>query len=172
MKSLRLFVGLLLVLAVPVIASAKGITTRVVIKSPDLTTPIEITDPEVLKGFVVWAGPGVKVNGTEQSEGFIIDWLAGVVAERPKVVRHYEVSFYVKYVNRPLEGQEDQLAYVVFYQSDPTGEQGYVYLPGRADEWYRLNTRAIFRGVEGNWFRATSAWQRVVTSLVAQPLQR
>jgi hypothetical protein len=108
MRSLRLCVGLLLVLAVPVIACAKGITTRVVIKSPDLTTPLEITDPEVLKGFAVWAGPGVRVNDTEQNEGFIIGRLAGVVAERPMGLRQYVVSFYVKYVNRPLEGQEDQ----------------------------------------------------------------
>lgn len=172
MKSLRFCVGLLLVLAVPAIASAKGITTKVVIKSPDLTTPIEIIDPNILKDLHVWSGPGVLGNDVEHSEGFIIDWAAGVVAERPKGLRQSEVSFYVKYVNRPLEGQEDQLAYVVFYEPDPSGKEGYIYLPGKTDEWYRLNTRAIFRGVEGNWFRATSAWQRVVTPLVAQPRQR
>ena len=116
MKNLRWCVGLLLVLAVPMMASAKGITTRILIKSPHLSTPIEITDPEVLKSFVVWAGPGVQVNGIEQSEGFIIDWPAGVVAERPEGLQHYELSFYVKYVNRPLEGQEEQLAYVAFYR--------------------------------------------------------
>jgi len=59
-------------------------------------------------------------------------------------------------------------------ESDPSGEQGYIYLPGRTDEWYRLNTRAILHGdgLEGHWFRATSAWQRVVKPLVAHPRQR
>ncbi len=51
---------------------------------------------------------------------------------------------------------------------DPSSNRGYVHLPGRADKEYRLNTSAILRGVEGNWFRATSEWERLVTPLIAR----
>jgi hypothetical protein len=31
---------------------------------------------------------------------------------------------------------------------------------------YGLNVRSIFRGVEGKWFRAWSAWERVARPLI------
>jgi hypothetical protein len=155
--------SLLILLAVPALLSAKGTPTRITVNGGDLRTPIEITDPAVLERFNVWAGPGVRVNGIEEVNGFIIDWSSGVVAERPAGLRHYEVSFYVKYQNRDSE----QVAYVVAYECGASAEQGYVYLPGKGDEWYLLNTTTILRGREGKWFRATNAWQQVVTSLIA-----
>jgi len=172
MKNLGWCVSLLMVLGAPVLLSAKGLTTRITVKGPDLSAPVEITDPKILGAFNVWAGAGVRVNNIPQRDGFIIDWASGVVAERPNGLRRYEVSFYVKYANRPLEGQQEQLAYVVLYEPDAGGERGYVYLPGRADEWYGLNTRAIHRGLEGKWFRATNAWQRAVSPLLSQLRQR
>ena len=168
----RWCVVLLVVLAAPALLSAKGLTTKVVMTGPHLTTPIEITDPDLLRSFTVWAGPGTGVNGVEQLDGFVADWRSGAVTERPAGLQRYEASFYVKYVNRPLEGQQDQLAYVIYYESAGSGGQGYVYLPGKADAWYRLNTRAIYRGREGQWFRATNEWDRVVKPLVAQAGRR
>jgi hypothetical protein len=66
---------------------------KITVKGTDLTRPLEITDP---KGgeFAVWAGLGTFVNGVQQTEGFIIDWPKGIVAERPIALQHYEVSFY------------------------------------------------------------------------------
>jgi hypothetical protein len=163
---------LYLMLAVSASLSAKGITTKITIKGPELTAPIQITDPRILEHFSVWAGPGVQVNGIEQTEGFIIDWSSGVVPDRPGGLRRYEVSFYVAYWNRALQRYENDshLAYVVSYDYDPSSQQGYVYLPGRADKEYRLNTRAILhgRGLEGNWFRASNRWEETVGPLVAQ----
>ncbi len=60
MKNLRWCAGLLMMLFVPVLLSAKGITTRITLKGPGLTTPIEVKDPELLENFSVWAGPGVR----------------------------------------------------------------------------------------------------------------
>jgi hypothetical protein len=105
------------------------------------------------------AAPGTFVNGVEANEGFIVDWAAGVVTDRPNGLRTFELSFYIRYANRPFTEQTDQLAYIVSYAVDPETDQGYVYLPGKSDEPYRLNTRAIYRGREGNWFRANAAWQ-------------
>ncbi len=53
----------------------------------------------------------------------------------------------------------------MFYEYDPATEQGYVYLPGRKDEWYQLNVSTIFHGVEGKWFRAWSVWDNVARPL-------
>jgi len=55
----------------------------------------------------------------------------------------------------------------VFYEYDPATERGYVYLPGRKDEWYQLNVSTIFHGVEGKWFRAWSVWDNVARPLIA-----
>jgi hypothetical protein len=95
------------------------------------------------------------------------DWASGAVTDRPSGLRTFEVSFYVRYVNRPFAEQPDQLAYIVSHAVDPTTGQGYVYLPGKADDPYRLNTKAIYRGCEGHWFRATVEWQRTFADVVA-----
>ena len=166
MKRVAAVLGL--VLGATPFVSAKGVTTRIQITSPQLRTPVEITDPEILKDFNVWSGPGTSSNGVPGTDGFIIDWASGPVRERPQGLRTFDVSFYVKYANRPASEQNEQLAYKVLYATDPAGGEGYVYLPGKGDEPYQLNTRAIFRGREGNWFRATAAWQKAVDPLIAQ----
>lgn len=138
---------------------AKGATTKITITGGGLQRPVEIRDPEVLKNFNVWSGPGTFANNVEGTEGFIIDWASGAVTDRPNGLRTFELSFYVRYANRPFSEQPDQLAYIVSYAVDPVTAQGYVYLPGRSDAPYRLNTKALYRGREGNWFRANAAWQ-------------
>jgi hypothetical protein len=158
--------SLLIVFSATILVSAKGTTTKVMITSAGLQSPIVISDPVVLKNFNVWSGPGTSSNDVEGNEGFIIDWASGVVTERPSGLRTFELSFYVRYANRPFGEQTDQLAYIVSYAVDPATGQGYVYLPGQADEPYRLNTKAIYRGCEGNWFRATAAWQRAFKNVV------
>jgi hypothetical protein len=157
---------LLIVVSATTLVFAKGTTTKITVTGAELQKPIEISDPAILKSFNVWSGPGTYVNGVEGKEGLIIDWASGVVTARPSGLRDFEVSFYVRYANRPFGEQTDQLAYIVLYSVDPVTGQGYVYLPGKADERYRLNTKAIYRGCEGNWFRATPAWQSVFRSVV------
>ena len=158
--------SLLIVFSATILVFAKGTTTKIVITSAELQGPSEISDPEVLKNFNVWSGPGTFSNNVEGSEGFIIDWASGPVAERPNALRKFELSFYVRYANRPFDKQTDQLAYIVSYAVDPASGEGYVYLPGKADEPYRLNTKAIYRGREGSWFHATAAWQAAFRNVV------
>jgi len=55
----------------------------------------------------------------------------------------------------------------VFYEYDPATDHGYVYIPGETEEWYRLNVRTIFHGVEGKWFPAWNVWERVARPLIA-----
>jgi hypothetical protein len=68
----------------------------------------------------------------------------------------------------PGPPRPEELAYVVSYEYDPARAQGFVYLPGNGDPWYALNSRSIYRGLEGNWFRATRAWQDAVVPLISQ----
>ena len=169
---------LLFALHASALLSAKGITTRITIIGGPLSVPIEISQLQVVQQFSIWAGPGTRVTirdhltglwrSTEGTEGFIVDWPVGAIAHAPTGLEPYEVSFFVKYPHSSAE----ELAYVVLYKNDPSTDEGYVYLPGRADEWYRLNTRAIFRGVEGRWFRASAAWQQVVTPIIARAGKR
>jgi len=165
MTALSLF--LLVVFSVTAVVFAKGSTTRITITGAGLQSPVEIGDPEVLKNFNVWSGPGTFANRVEGTDGFIIDWAAGPVADRPIGLRSFELCFYVREGNRPSGEPAETLAYIVSYAVDPATAQGYVYLPGKSDEPYRLNTRAIYRGREGHWFRANAAWQAAFRAVVS-----
>lgn len=157
---------LLVIFSVTTVVFSKGSTIKITITGGGLQSLVEISDPQVLKDFNVWSGPGTFANDVEGTEGFIIDWASGAVRDRPNGLRTFELSFYVRYANRPFSGQTDQLAYIVSYAVDPATGQGYVYLPGKSDEPYRLNTRAIYRGREGNWFRANPAWEAAFRNVV------
>jgi hypothetical protein len=155
----------ILIVSLLLATAAWGVTTKITIEDIVLGTSIDITDRTALDSFHVWAGPGTFANDVEGRDGFIIDWAAGVAVDRPRGLRRYEVRFYA---HRPNSSNE-QLAYVVMYENEPSSGQGFVYLPGKSDEHYRLNTRSILRGhgLEGNWFRATTAWQTVVRTLTS-----
>jgi hypothetical protein len=146
--------------------TAKGATTKITIIDTVSGQEVDIADEGVLQNFNVWAGPGTFVDEVEGTQGFIIDWASGIVP-RPDGSRRYEVRFYV----HGSSSVDAQPAYVVFYERDPGSPRGFVYLPGRSDEQYRQNTRAIVRGhgFEGNWFRAAARWENAIQSLVPVP---
>jgi hypothetical protein len=153
-----------LFVTVPPKLFAKVETSRITITGPDLKGPIEITDPKALANFNVWTGAGTSWTGpaaaTQDVHGFVIDWSQAVVADPPKGLTRYQVSFYAKL-------PDERLVYVVFYEYDPAADHGYVYLPGKNDDWYRLNIGTIFRRVEGHWFIASKTWELVARPLIA-----
>jgi hypothetical protein len=155
----RLLIGLI----AAALLHAKGVTVKIAIEGASLAKPVEITG-EAVGAFHIWSGPGVFVNGVEQKEGFIIDWSKGILTQRPTGLREVEVRFYASHAH---DGKPS-LAYVVTYAFDPATGQGFVYLPGRNDEAFKVNT-AMFHGpaYEGNWFRATAAWERFAQPLLA-----
>jgi hypothetical protein len=164
----RLFpsvLGLLLMVGIPASLFAKGRTVRITIKGLDLESPIDITDPKILANFNVWTGPGTSSNGrtgtANAGKGLIVDWSQGTISPPPKGLPLYEVFFYADFGN-----QEEKQVYVVSYEYDPSTQHGYVYLPGKGDKWWRLNVSSIFRGLEGNWFSAWSAWEDVARPLI------
>ena len=119
----------------------------------------------MLARFNVWSGPGTSSTSGGQTvqgdTGFIIDWRAGAVAARPDGLRRYEVQFYTR-----GQADDDLLIYVVQVQEGAVPGEGWVYLPGRTDAHYRTNVRTIYRGLEGQWFRASPEWQQAVASLL------
>jgi hypothetical protein len=160
-KRLFIFVlSLLLVGAIPASLSAKGKTVRITIKGTDLKTPVEITDSSILANFNVWTGPGTS---SSESKGLIIDWSQGTISSPPKGLPLYQVFFYEDFGNH-----KEKPVYVVSYEYDPSTRRGYVYLPGKGEKWWQLNTGSIFRSVEGNWFSAWSVWEEVADPLIAR----
>ena len=151
-----------LTLVIPTRLFAKGDISKITIEGADLKTPIEIIDFRDFKGvdYSPWSGPGVSVNGKAQTEGFIIDNWSQPVTDRLKGLQRYKVSFYAKF-------PDEKLVYVVLYEYDPATGRGYIYLPGRGDEWYGLNMGTIARGLEGHWYRAQAAWDSVARPLIA-----
>ena len=149
--------------------AAKGGTSRIVISGGDLAAPRAIVDPILLERFHVWAGAGTyhsyaggpEIEGTE---GFIVDWAAGLAEERPAGLRRYEVAFHVAAGSAPL-------VYTVLYERDVSTGRGYVYVPGRGDQWFPANARVIWRGhgFEGHWLHATRAWQEAAASAIPSP---
>ena len=140
---------------VPWTLRAKGRTLRVVIEGANLRAPVQIAGAPILDDFNVWAGPGTSTN---EPDGFIIRWAQGATAEPSKGLPRYQVSFYTDDRKGP--------SYVVYYCYDPSTKSGYVYLPGRADKWYRVNMGSIARGIEGNWFRARASWDSAAEPLI------
>jgi hypothetical protein len=151
-------------LAITSLASAKGETSKVTITGGRLAAPVEIADSQVLGAFNVWSGPGVTANNVPQAEGFIVDWSAGAVSQPPPGVPEYELEFAV-HERDSINGHT--VVYVVRYAAAPTGP-GYVYLPGPGDDHYALNTRSIYRQREGQWYRATKAWDDVMRSALSR----
>jgi hypothetical protein len=154
-KVLAVLLNSLLILSVPAPLLAKGKTVKITIKGADLKIPIQITDPKILANFQVWTGPGTS---TADRQSFIIDWAQGPVRKPPESFRRYQIAFHTD--------PHEQIVYVAYYAFSTGSEQGYVYLPGESDEWAGLNVRTIYHGVEGNWFRAWSAWERVARPLI------
>jgi hypothetical protein len=152
-----------LFLIVPSRVLAKRATTKIIIEGTDLARPIEITDRKLLAKFNVWTGPGTfstQPGFDANTPSFIIDWSQGPLTQLPHELRRYQVSFYSGDV------PNDRAIYVVYYAVSPGSEHGYVYLPGKSDEWWRLNVSSITRGVEGKWFHAWSTWERIAIPLI------
>ena len=141
--------GLAVLFALPIALSAKGNTVKIVIKGADLSAALEITDPEGLPDFNVWSGPGCAytIHGvmTEETEGFIIDWPKGIVANKPAALQHYEVAFYTF-----LKGQPP--AYVVLYDyGSYERARTRLFLPSPGDRWYGANVFSIAHGHDFEW---------------------
>jgi hypothetical protein len=111
----------------------------------------------------MWTANGQKAPGTSSNEGqgLIVDWSHGTISPPPKGLPLYEVFCYADFRN-----QGEKQVYVVSYEYDPSTRHGYVYLPGKGDQWWGLNVSSICRGIEGSWFSAWSEWDDVARPFI------
>lgn len=156
---------------ISVCAFAKSETVKLEIAGPSAVKPLVITDSAILNLFSIWTGPGVSIDSRRpvgDQPGAFIDWSRGTAA-RPEMAQSYTVTFHQ---GGRANMDERHRTYVVTYAFDPKSAQGYIYLPGPIDgEVYARNTFSIVHDVEGNWFHASSAWERSVAPLIWQHFQ-
>lgn len=134
--------ALLALFAMAATLAAKGATVRLTVTGPGLSSPVEVVSPGALSANVF--------------EG---NFIGSPTDEPGKSLPRYTVSFYVATPRNPV-----RIMYVVSYVRNQHTGQGFVYLPGRGEEWYRLNVSTILRGQEGEWHRADAAWSDAITA--------
>jgi hypothetical protein len=61
-RALITVTALVLIVALPALTWAKGLTMKIQVRSIHLATPLEITDLSIVRSFNIWNGPGVRVN--------------------------------------------------------------------------------------------------------------
>jgi len=151
-------------------ASAKADIVKIEINGATLESPLEITDPAIVREFSIWIGPGVRINDQpahldqNNTRGMFIDWPKGIAARHPKALQRYNVKFHLQY--RLASNEIRQKTYAVKYEFDPETEGGYIYLPGPTEEAFGMNVSSIIHDVEGNWFYSTPSWEKLVRPLV------
>ena len=156
---------------------AKAPTILIEVKGASLTSSIFVTSPEALKKYTFFDGPGVGggfgPTAMSGAKGSIIDWKSGFVAQPPARRQKYEVLFYWAPRMRPQCYTEKLcLVYVEFYDYDPSSKRGFVYLPGKGEQWHGLDINVVYHGVEGHWFNATDSWTGFVRALIANRSDR
>ena len=150
MKSARVIavIGALL----PVLAWAKTPIGRIEIHAGENVNTIE--SPELAKRFSIWNGPGTSSDQTTSQS--LADWSPGIVTPSTGL-KTARIVIFCRDERAALEP-----CHVVTYTYDAQRKRGYVYLPGPAEEGYRLNVRHVFRGVEGHWFHSTPQWDALI----------
>jgi hypothetical protein len=151
----------------PAVASAQGETTRIEIargKHPVLT----LGEPDGARQFNIWTGPGTGLTQSAvlsvsaDASADIADWQEGPV-EPPTELQLFRVRFYCAAdAPTPREAATSHQCYGVYYGIDPETRLAYVRIPPAHDQAFPDNTRTIYRGIEGNWYRATAHWETVV----------
>jgi hypothetical protein len=132
-------VALVMIALAVVPLAAKGPTVRLAIAGGALVAPITIDDTARLSHFHVWG------------DGFLGAVTTPVAPGAPR----YEVAFFVEL---PRGGGVHK-KYIVHYVKGPQPGEGFIYLPGRGEDGYRLNVGTIVRdGHDGKWHRATESW--------------
>lgn len=166
-----LILGLLLAMPFAAgICQAKSKTERIEVSRGN--APLANIDGPDAQQITIWSGPGTSTitgDGSRMptSRGDFADWNAGAV-EVPRGLPIFNINFYCK-ACEPARG-DTWRCYAVRYVPGRDGERGYIQIPGAGDNDYEVNVRSIYRGVEGQWFRASEKWEALVRPRIEQAL--
>ena len=142
-KMRNVTVTVVMVIALATAAGAKGPTIKLSISGPGVREPLIVTDAAAL--VHVW------------SNGFI----GSITTPPDSSLPRYHVSFHVQ----PPRSDVVRVMYVVQYVLDPKTNDGFVYLPGRGEDGYRLNVGTMLReGHDGRWHRAPAEWNQAISA--------
>ena len=140
--------ALIIALGPQALSPAVGIkeTAKLTISGPGLDPSLEITDRPVLALSGVFGGTFIGTPATEPDAAW------------PRYVITFDIQ----------TGQGVKLAaYVVYYTKNRWTSEGFLYLPGRGENWYRNNISTILRdGQDGKWHHASDAWARAINALL------
>jgi hypothetical protein len=146
--------------------AARSHVTRIDV-SRDKIALVQIEGADA-SAFTIWGGPGTEVEaGAEDAAADIADWQGGSVAA-PGGGPVYEVMFLCE-ACEPAR-KDSWRCYGVRYAPGRDGAPGLIQIPAPGDPAFPGNLKTIYRGVEGQWFRASAKWEQVVRARIQQAL--
>jgi hypothetical protein len=155
-------------LLVPALCAGKGRIDRIDVTESG-TRILSIEGPSA-REFTIWSGPGTLVTtaGTSSmstSSGDFADWIEGNVA--PPVGLPVFNIFFLCEACEPARS-DSWRCYGVRYAMGASGQGGFIQIPASDDQQFPLNVQTIYRGVEGQWFRASPKWEKLVRPAIEQ----
>jgi len=149
------------------VCAAKSQVTRIEVSLLSATggkAPLVSIEAPAAGEFTVWSGPGTGItsNGetrVDYNDGDIADWKRGAV-KAPSQGPIYNVAFLCEACEPARE--ETWRCYGVRYAHGKRGAPGLIQIPAAGDPEFPGNLKTIYRGVEGQWFRASPKWEEVV----------
>lgn len=138
-----------LFLTAPVILIAKAPTVRISVDGGGLTSPIDITDGELLDRTSAW--------GSE-----FLDRSNSPLKRAPAADDTYEVSLYSQFADNHI-----RKTCVFYYRPGTSAGAGAIYLPG-SGVLSILNFGTVIReGLDGNWSHANPTWEALLKARIA-----
>ena len=123
---------------------AKGTTVGLIVSGPGLRHPLTVISQEAIDANV-WTGD-------------FFDASSGHASAPPADWPRYQIQFKIA----PARG-EIRMMYAVDFVWNANADRALVYLPGRGDERYYLNTHTVLRAdQDGHWFYAAPKWGRAI----------
>jgi hypothetical protein len=153
---------------------AKCTTGYLEVKAEVLASPLIIDDAAIAGQFSIYNGPGAQLNGRQMhmdpdyQSGAIVDWPAG--PQTPPSDRGQAVSVSFFCVLR-AEGITRKM-YEIDYAIPTNSAGGFIYFPGFEDPRSWANASSIAHDVEGQWYRASGPWERLVRPLIQEAIDR
>lgn len=137
-------------------AYAKLALSALFISGGSLSRPLEVTDPELLQSSNPWFGTFIpQWNHAPKEEG----------ASPPETAPRYEISFYA--ITSPNE--PPHIIYVAYYAFDSGTHRGFLYLPGRHEQWNSTNGGSILRPhQDGRWNLADPGWCDRINAVISR----
>jgi hypothetical protein len=144
----RAFIALALIVAagMPLVAKGNAVTVRIAIAGSPSTNVVTVTDESILARSNVYAGLFLGPVTTRSIDPAWPRYVITLVVEPRTPMPALAPTGVFK-------------PYLMHYAINPATGERFLYLPGRGEDGYRLNTNLIIRqDGDGRWHRADPTW--------------